>query len=71
MTQTILITGASSGIGKETAKLFADRGWNVIATMRTPDKEEELTGRDNILVTRLDVIDAASIETAVAAGTRK
>ncbi len=71
MTQTILITGASSGIGKETAKLFADRGWNVIATMRTPEKEEDLTGKDNILVTRLDVTDAASIEAAVAAGMDK
>ncbi len=68
MTQTILITGASSGIGKETAKLFADRGWNVIATMRTPENEEELAGKDNILVTRLDVTDTASIEAAVASG---
>ncbi|WP_170387947.1 SDR family oxidoreductase [Ruegeria atlantica] len=71
MTQTILITGASSGIGKETARLFAGRGWNVIATMRAPEKEEDLTGKDNILITRLDVTDAASIEAAVAAGIDK
>lgn len=68
MTQTILITGASSGIGKETAKLFAGRGWNVIATMRSPEKEEDLSKLDNVLVTRLDVTDAASIDAAVAAG---
>ncbi|WP_412550906.1 SDR family oxidoreductase [Shimia sp. MIT910701] len=68
MPQTILITGASSGIGKETAKLFAARGWNVVATMRAPEKEEELTSLDNTLVTRLDVTDATSIEAAVAAG---
>ena len=55
MTQTILITGASSGIGKATAKLFHEKGWSVVATMRTPDKEEELTKLDNVLVTRLDV----------------
>ncbi|WP_136442606.1 SDR family oxidoreductase [Pacificoceanicola onchidii] len=68
MAQTILITGASSGIGKVTAKLFQERGWNVIATMRSPEKETELTALDNVLVTRLDVTDEASIAAAVAAG---
>ncbi len=42
MSQTILITGASSGIGKATATLFADRGWNVVATMRNIDDGVEL-----------------------------
>ena len=68
MAKTILITGASSGIGKTTAKYFRDKGWNVIATMRNPDKEEELTQLDNILVTRLDVQDEASIPAAVEEG---
>ena len=67
MAETILITGASSGIGKATAKLFHDNGWNVVATMRSPDQETELTDLPNTLVTRLDVTDEASIETAVAA----
>lgn len=66
--QTILITGASSGIGKATAKHFQAQGWNVIATMRSPDNETELTALDNVLVTRLDVTDEASISAAVAAG---
>jgi len=68
MTQTILITGASSGIGKATAKLFQANGWNVIATMRSPKNEEELTKLDNVLVARLDVTDEASIAEAVEAG---
>lgn len=42
MKKSILKTGASSGIGKETAKFFADKDWNVAAPMRSPEKEEEL-----------------------------
>jgi short-subunit dehydrogenase len=68
MRNTILITGASSGIGKETAKLFQKKGWNVVATMRSPDKEQELTKLDNVLVTRLDVTDDDSIKPAVDQG---
>jgi NAD(P)-dependent dehydrogenase (short-subunit alcohol dehydrogenase family) len=53
--KTILITGSSSGIGKETAKYFAEKGWNVVATMRSPEQEIELTHLPNVLVTKLDV----------------
>lgn len=68
MSSTILITGASTGIGKETAKLFQAKGWNVIATMRNPENETVLTALDNVLVTRLDVLDISSIEAAVNTG---
>lgn len=68
MTKTILITGASKGIGRTTAKLFAERGWNVVASMRSPDHETELNQLENVLVTRLDVTDTASIEQAVTTG---
>lgn len=71
MARTILITGSSSGIGKATAIYFQEKGWNVIATMRSPQKETELTELDNVLVTRLDVTDAESIELAVQAGLEK
>ena len=66
MNKTILITGASSGIGKGAAIFFHDKGWNVIATMRKPQDERELSTLSNVFVTRLDVTDAASIEKAVA-----
>ena len=66
MSKTILITGASSGIGKATARLFAERGWNVVATMRNPGDGADLEA-DNVLVTRLDLLDPATIQAAVAA----
>lgn len=68
MNRTILITGASSGIGRETAKLFQSKGWNVIATMRNPENETELNTLDNILVTRLDVLHLESIQDAINKG---
>ncbi|MEY4114925.1 MAG: hypothetical protein RLZ76_1618 [Bacteroidota bacterium] len=68
MKQTILITGTSSGIGKETAKFFQSKGWNVIATMRNPEKETELNTLKNVLVTRLDVLDLNSIDEAIKKG---
>ena len=71
MSKTVLITGASTGIGRATALFFQDKGWNVIATMRTPEKEEELNKLDNILITKLDVLDLESIQKAVKAGIEK
>jgi len=72
MAKTVLITGASSGIGLATAKRFAREEWNVIATMRSPgDRTELATLGDHVLVTRLDVQDLASIDAAVAAGIAK
>lgn len=65
--KTILITGASSGIGNATARYFARQGWNVTATMRRPDQAGDLQTLSNVRVLRLDVLDVASIEAAVAA----
>lgn len=62
---TILITGSSSGIGKATAKLFAEKGWTVIATMRTPEKETELTAYDNVKLYPLDVTNPEQITETV------
>ena len=64
--RTVLVTGASSGIGKACARRFAAEGWNVVATMREPARGEELEGAGSVLVARLDVRDRASIVAAVA-----
>lgn len=65
---TILITGANGGIGRAVVQLFQARGWNVIATMRSPEKGHDLASLPNVIVTRLDVTDAASIKDSVQAG---
>jgi NAD(P)-dependent dehydrogenase (short-subunit alcohol dehydrogenase family) len=61
----ILITGCSSGFGQETAKLFLDRGWDVVATMRTVDAEL-LPKSDHLQILALDVTDPDSVAKAVA-----
>ncbi|WP_042162513.1 SDR family NAD(P)-dependent oxidoreductase [Paenibacillus gorillae] len=63
--KTIFITGTSSGLGKLTAIHFAKLGWNVAATMRTPEKETELTAYDNIKIFKLDVTNVEQINSAV------
>lgn len=65
MNKTIFITGCSSGIGRETVKLFQSKGWNVVATMRNPNQETELNTLDQVLVTKLDVLDHESIRSSV------
>lgn len=67
--KTIFITGASAGLGKATAKLFAANGWRVIATMRNPEKEKELSVIDNITLLPLDVTNKEQISKTVATAT--
>lgn len=50
MSKTLLITGASSGIGTATASFFQEKGWKVVATMRSPENEEELPRLDNVAI---------------------
>ncbi|WP_027057409.1 SDR family oxidoreductase [Mesorhizobium loti] len=61
----ILITGASSGFGLATAELFLAQGWEVVATMRTP-QAHTMPVHDRLQILALDVTDAASIAQAVA-----
>jgi len=63
---TVLITGANRGIGLEFVRQFSERGWNVIATARKPDKAEKLqalaAGDPRIVIEQLDVTDYPRIE---------
>lgn len=61
MNKTVLITGASSGIGRATAIYFANKGWMVAATMRNPTTEKELQQIKNISLYQLDVTQEEAI----------
>lgn len=65
MTKTILITGASTGIGKSTAIYFAERGWNVAATMRNTEKGNDLTKHSSIKLFKLDVMNETAIKQTI------
>ena len=70
-TKTILITGASTGFGRDTAETLARAGHKVFASMRDPEAKnrthaEALRGQ-NIEVVELDVTDSQSVDRAVAA----
>ena len=66
MNKVVLITGASSGIGLHTAKLFQTKNWKVAATMREPEKALELQKIVDVECLRLDVTDVDSIKSAIA-----
>ena len=65
-TPTVLITGSSRGIGYELARQYAERGWGVIATCRTPERATALQllaqSHSNVVIERLDVTDFTEID---------
>ncbi|MGZ4971088.1 MAG: SDR family NAD(P)-dependent oxidoreductase, partial [Methylobacter sp.] len=65
MTQCVLITGASCGIGLATADYFHRQGWNVAASIRDPAQDHILGDRPGLIRPQLDVCDPQSIQSAV------
>ena len=70
MTRTVLITGATSGIGEAAARAFAAAGWRVIATGRRAGRLDALVasiGADRVHPAVFDVRDEAARDQALAA----
>ena len=67
MPQTLLITGASSGIGEATARAAAEAGWNITMLARSGDKLDSIASEigDNALAIECDVTDRSQVEDAV------
>jgi NAD(P)-dependent dehydrogenase (short-subunit alcohol dehydrogenase family) len=67
--KTVIVTGASQGIGAAVVKVFLDRGYNVVGTSRNIEKRNELPRVDNLVVVGGDIGQAATaarvLETAV------
>lgn len=66
-----LITGCSTGFGRELAKHVLDRGYRTVVTARNPDKVKDLATKGEALVLKLDVTDQNQINAAVKAAEDK
>lgn len=62
-----LITGCSTGFGRELAKHLLERGYRTVVTARNPDDLKELAAMGDALVLKLDVTDPAEVDVAIAA----
>ena len=60
MSKTILIVGASRGIGLGLARKFTSRGWTIVATERS--KSDGLHGVEGVEIATLDVTDPATFD---------
>jgi NADP-dependent 3-hydroxy acid dehydrogenase YdfG len=72
MARSIIITGAGSGVGRATARVFLDAGWQVgLAGRRSEALEETAAGHSAALVLPCDVTDADATEAMVARASGK
>ncbi len=64
--KTVLITGASSGIGEAAAQYFLSRDWRVVATARRPETLGAWSHSENVIPLPLDVTNPDSVKAAIA-----
>lgn len=65
--KTIVITGASQGIGAGLVNAFLERGYNVVATSRKVSASRELLGSDRLVRIDGDIADPATADAVLAA----
>src|SRR5271156_2239764 len=69
--KTVIVTGASQGIGAAVVKAFLERGYNVVGTARNATKSAELKASDKLLLVDGDIGDAATAQKVVDAAVQK
>ncbi len=66
-----LITGCSTGFGRELAKHVIERGYRTVVTARNPDEVKDLAAKGDALALKLDVTDRGQIDAAIKAAEKK
>ena len=66
-----LITGCSTGFGRELAKHVIERGYRTVVTARNPDEVKDLASKGEVLALKLDVTDQGQIDAAIKATEEK
>jgi NAD(P)-dependent dehydrogenase (short-subunit alcohol dehydrogenase family) len=69
--QTVIVTGASQGIGAAVVKAFLERGYNVVGTSRNATRSTELKASDKLLLVDGDIGEAATAKKVVDAAIQK
>ena len=69
--KTVLVTGASQGIGAAVVRAFLERGYNVVGTSRNATKSAELKASDRLVLVDGDIGQAATAQRVVDAAIQK
>jgi NAD(P)-dependent dehydrogenase (short-subunit alcohol dehydrogenase family) len=66
MTSTVLVTGATGGLGPAVVAAFLKDGWRVVATSRSGRPPEDLVGQERLELVATDLFEPADVAEAVA-----
>ena len=69
--KTVIVTGASQGIGAAVVRAFLERGYNVVGTSRNATKSAELKASDKLLLVDGDIGHAATAQTVINTAVQK